>query len=712
MSGDTLKVIKDAREYMRLCNDADGGNRDAALEDLKFSHGDQWPAELEMSRKLAKRPCLTINKTDTFVRSIVNNMRQQRPRIKVHAVGDGDVKVADVIQGLMRHIEINSVADLAYDTGAEYQVRMGWGYWRAAARYVEPDSFDQELYIDAIRNPFTVYFDPLSKMPDGSDQTRCLITERIKRKTFEKLYPKADPESLPQRGAGDDDAAWSTREEITVGEFYQVEETPDELYILSDGSKLYKSACPDAKTLRSAGVEIIKARDTMRIRVTWHKITGTQVLEGPLEIPGKYIPVFPVYGAELVIDGKVIRFGAVRHAKDPQRMYNFWRTSETEVVALAPKAPWLMAEGQDEGHEDEWRTANNANYSSLKYKPVTDENGTMLPPPRREQPQQIPSAQITAAQNASEDLKAVFGMFDPSLGAPGNETSGTMVKQRQGQSDLSNFHFYDNLTRTICHTAKVLLSWIPHYYDTKRIVRIIGEDGEPSSVTLNEKVMKKDEAGNETDEIEKVLNDVTTGLYDVVMDTGPGYQTKRQEAAAMFMDLLKTELGKQIGQLAGDIVVRQLDIPGIDKIADRLEAASPLAQLDKAAPEDMPDEAKAIIAAMMQKTQAMQKELQQLQQEKAAKIIGVQAQQQGQQQLEAMRQQAENQRLLAKEHAINERTAHQEQGEHERAQLAANVKLQDTQAWIAEERFEAILDAHTDLKLGADKGNQRNDPGE
>lgn len=707
---DVPEVVKQAREFRKLCNDADGGNRDAAIDDLKFGFGDQWPAEIQMARQLAKRPCLTINKTDTFVRSIVNNMRQQRPRIKVHPVGDGsDVKVAEVIQGLIRHIEVNSNADLAYDTAAEYQVRMGWGYWRLCTRYVDDDSFDQEIYIDAIRNPFSVYFDPLSRQPDGSDATRVLITERVKRKLAAKLYPDADLEDLPSRAQGDDSAQWSTKEEVTIAEYYHIDEVPDELLLLSDGTKQFRSLLPDIKTIRAAGLEIISMRDTMRRRVLWHKVTGTQVLEGPLEVPGKYIPVFPAYGAEIVIDGKVTRFGAIRQAKDPQRMYNFWRTSETEIVALAPKAPWLIAEGQDEGLEDEWDNANNRNYSRLKYKPVTDEEGRPLPPPRREQPQQIPSAQITAAQNASEDLKAVFGMFDPALGAPGNETSGKMVTARQGQSDLSNYHFYDNLTRTQCHMGKVILMWIPYYYDTKRVVRIIGEDGEPKSVTINEKVPAKD--GDEA-AIEKVLNDVTTGLYDVVMDTGPGFQTRRQEAAAMLIDMLKTELGKQIGAVAGDIVIRQLDIPGIDKVADRLAAANPLAQLDKAAPEDMPDEAKAIIAGMMHKVQTMQQELQQLQQEKAAKVMGIQAQQQGQQQLEAMRQQAENQRLLAKEHAINERTAHQEQGEFERAQLAANVKLQDTAAWIAEERFEAILDAHTDLKLGADKGNQRNDPGE
>jgi hypothetical protein len=691
-----MNVIEEARKRLKLSVDADGENRALAIEDLKFASGEQWPDEIRMQRQLDKRPCLTINKTDTFIRAVVNNMRQQRPRIKVHPVSDGaDEKVADVIQGLIRHIEINSNADLAYDTAADYQVRMGWGYILVRSDYISPDSFDQELYIDRIRNPFSVYFDPSSISPDGSDAEWCIITERMKREAFKQQYPQADPVDFKAMGEGDDIPLWATKEEITVAQYYRVVETPDMLCMTTDGRKYWKSQFQAYQEYKNAGL-IAAERESMRRAIKWSKITAKEELES-IDLKGKYIPVVPVYGAELVIDGKVQRFGMTRQLKDPQKMYNFWRTSETEVVALAPKAPWLMAEGQDEGMEDEWETANNRSFSRLKYKPIVDDQGNALPPPIRQQPQQIPAAQVNAAMAASEDLKAVAGMFDPALGAEGNETSGRMVDSRQRQSDLSNFHFYDNLTRSIRHIGKILLDLIPYYYDTQRVVRIIGEDGEPESVTLNQRQL--DEMGA----VQKVLNDVRVGLYDVVMDTGPGYQTRRQEAAAGMLEMLKTELGKQIGAVAGDLVVKQFDIPGIEAVADRLAAANPMAQMEKQLPKDLPDEAKHVIMALMAQLKQAQQQAQQLAMEKQAHVFGEQVKQQGklasdqlwghvELQKTQIQQDGENRRTLAKEHAANERNT-----DDNRTWLTVDSMK------VREDRFEAILDAHTDIKLAKDR---------
>jgi hypothetical protein len=402
-----------------------------------------------------------------------------------------------------------------------------------------------------------------------------------------------------------------------------------------------------------------------------------------------------VCGAELIDDGKVIRFGMVRQLKDPQRMYNYWRTQETEFVALAPLAPWLIAEGQDEGHEDEWKNANRKSYSRLVYKPVT-EGETILPPPQRLTPQQIPAASVNAAMAASEDLKAVAGMFDPALGAPGQETSGRMVQARQGQSDMSNYHFYDNLTRSISHTGVILLDLIPHYYDTQRAIRILGIDGVPQSVTINEK--QRDELGA----IKQVLNDVTVGTYDVVMDTGPGYQTKRQENSDMLIGLLKAM--PQVGQVAGDIIVRQLDIEASSDVADRMEAANPIAMAEKKLPPDLPDDVKAYIAHLMGANQQMQQALQQAEMEKKYRMGVEQLRQQGKLtsdrlwadheiRHEHIRQEGENRRLLAKEHSADMRE-----------EIKSRTKLEDTQMRNDESWREAQLDAATDLRLGQDGG--------
>jgi hypothetical protein len=355
-----------------------------------------------------------------------------------------------------------------------------------------------------------------------------------------------------------------------------------------------------------------------------------------------------------------------------------------------------MAEGQDEGYENEWQNANRKSYSRLKYKPVRDEAENLLPPPQRLTPQAIPAASVNAAMAASEDLKAVAGMFDPALGAPGQETSGRMVQARQGQSDMSNYHFYDNLTRAIRHTGVILLDLIPHYYDTQRVIRILGIDGVPQTTTINEKV--RDQFGA----VQQVLNDVTVGTYDVVMDTGPGYQTKRQENSEMLLGLLKAL--PQVGQVGGDLVVRQMDFEAAQDLADRLAAANPLAMAEKKLPDDLPDDVKAFIAHLMGANQQMQQALQQAELEKKYRMGVEQVRQQGklasdqlwadhEMRHEEVRQQGENRRALAKEH-----------GQNMRAQIAAETKLHDTAIRTDESWREAQLDARTDLELGEDRG--------
>lgn len=674
-------VTEEARARLQLWEEADNGNSAAANDDLKFAAGDQWPAEIQMQRMLDRRPCLTINKTDTFVRSVVNNMRQQRPRIKVHPVADGaDQQVSEVIEGLIRHIEVSSNADSAYDTAADSQVRMGWGFWRIYGKYTDDMAWDQDLCIERIPNPFSVYFDPGSITPDGSDAMWCLIVEPMKKVEFEKTYPGKRPSDF--KPAGGDLAGQAKNDEVMVAEYWRIDEEPEELVRLTDGSSHWASDLPPEDMLAAAGLGIHDRRDSIKRVVKWSKLSGSEELESRVWA-GKYIPVVPVYGAELLDSGKRIRYGMVRNLKDPQKMYNFWRTSETEFVALAPKAPWLMAEGQDEGHEDEWNNANVKNYSSLKYKVVSTDDGQALPPPMRQQPQAVPAASVNAAMAASEDLKAVAGMFDPSLGAPGQETSGSMVAKRQGQSDLSNFHFYDNLTRSIRWTGILLLDLIPHYYDTPRTIRIIGEDGNPKSAKINEKSEQMDP---QMMAVQKVLNDLTVGRYDVVMETGPGYDTKRQEGADNMLKLVSSF--PEISKIAGDLIVRQMDWPGANALADRLAMANPLAKIDEQLPDDMDPKAKQMLAQAMGQVQQLQQQLQELQKEKEAKVFGVQVKEQAITQRQALIEDAETQRLHLKE-----------LGQHERAELVAKTKVHDTDTRNETSLHETLIDATTNLEI-------------
>jgi len=619
-------IIDEAIDFLKLCNDADTMNRQEGLEDLKFVNGDQWPVELQNSRNLESRPVLTINKLDGYCRQVTNQQRQQRPRIKVHATNnEADVKTADVIEGMCRHIEVNSNADNAYDTGFDHAVRMGWGYWRITTDYVKEDSFDQEIYIDAIPNPFTVYFDPNSERVDGSDAERCLITTMMSKAKFRKLYPDNDDgTSFTQRGTGDSQSEWITKEDIRIAEYFYVKRESATLYQLSDGTSKFAEGKDFRARLEAAGIQIIGERKSFKRTIKWKKLTAMEVIE-ERDWPGTYIPVVPVYGRHVVIGDKRHKFGMIRHAKDAQRMYNFWQTTITESVALAPKAKWIMAEGQDEGHESEWAAANVKSFPLLRYK-QTDIDGNTAPPPQRLQPEPPPAGVMAAAAGINTDIATLMGIYDPSQQLPGN-ISGKALNGQQQQVDLTNFDFYDNLTKSIAQTGKIILDLIPHIYDSQRVMRIIGDDGKPDLVQINQPT--QDEQG-----VYKVMHDMTVGQYDVVMDTGPGFNSKRQAAVEAMMPLVNGN--PELFKVAGDLVFRNMDFPGAEVIADRLAASNPMSQIDDKSP--VPPQVQMQLKANQAQMQQMQQQLQQMQM-----VI------KQRQDIEQVRQDAETKRVLIKE---------------------------------------------------------------
>lgn len=596
MADDYDPRIQEAIEFLKLANDADTMNRQEALEDLKFGGGDQWPVELQNSRNLESRPVITVNKVDNYCRQVCNQQRQQRPRIKVHAMNTHDDMVdAQTIQGIVRHIENNSNADHAYDNAFEYAVRMGWGYFRVRTDYVSEDSFEQEIYIDSIDNPFTVYFDPNSVAPDGSDADRCLITTMMPKKEFKKLYPEASVDggtSFTQRGTGDSQSEWITKEDIRLAEYFYTVREKATLYQLSDGSSTFAEDKDLFARLAAAGIVVVDQRPSYKKTIKYCKLTAIDVIEEGVWA-GKYIPIIPVYGRHIVVGDKRKKFGMIRYAKDPQRMYNFWQTSITEGVALAPKAKWLMAEGQDEGHENDWANANIKSFPLLRYK-QTDIEGRPAPVPQRLQPEPPQAGIMAAAAGVDDDIKAIMGVFDPAQLGQGN-ISGKALNGQQQQVDLTNYDYYDNLTRSISHCGTIILDLLPKIYDTERVMRIIGDDGKPELLTINQR-----------DSVGRVLNDITVGQYDVVMDTGPGYNSKRQEAVDSMLPILAAD--PSLMQTCGDLVFRNMDWPGADVIADRLAAANPLAQIDEHS--DIPPQVQMQLAQGKKQVEELQQQLQ------------------------------------------------------------------------------------------------------
>jgi hypothetical protein len=591
-------------------------NRSKAVEALEFLDGHQWADDLYNQRKIQRRPSLTINHTMTFRNRVVNNMKQQRPRIKVHPVSDATIETANVVGGLIRHIENISQADIAYDTAGSSAVDIGWGYARIIADYIDPKSVDQELKIVPIRNPFTVYMDPLSVMPAGEDADWVIITEVMKRKEYRRKYPNArNVDFIKTGGMGDDQALWETKTTIRLAEYYRITRRNETLYVMSNGMTLWADEKKALKAdLDAAQVSVIETRQSYRKAVEWFRMNGQDIVErrwidgkgDEQPIPGDYIPVARCIGNVLELNGRTRRKGMIEDLMDPARMFNYWRTAETEQLALSSKAPWVGPEGFRNGHP-EWDNANQVPYSALEYAVVTveqpDGSKTPLAPPERHSAIEVPAGFVQAAQSAQQDLMAVAGMpHEPGADSPGAVVSGVALRARQALSDIGHFQYYDNQTRFICFIGKILLGQIPAYYSAKRMQRILGEDGVPEMVAINTPGPHPDDPA-----IMAVKNDLTVGRYDIVMDTGPGYDSKRAEGAQAMIDLLKTPLGEPAVKAGADVILRSMDFAGASDLADRMAPQTPEGL--KKTMESLPKNAQTVVRGLIQQTNQLQQRL-------------------------------------------------------------------------------------------------------
>jgi hypothetical protein len=558
-------------------------SREDELDDLRFMAGSpdnqwQWPADVLQTRgsvqgqTINARPCLTINKLPQHVRMVTNEQRQNRPSGKVIPADDNaDVQVAAIYDGMVRHIEYMSDADVAYDTACENQVTYGEGYIRVLTEYCDENTFDQDLRIGRVRNSFSVYMDPMAQDPTGADAEFCFITEDLTKEEYEREYPNAAPlSSMLASGVGDQYLSqWLDENTIRIAEYFYYTHKKETLN-LYPGNNSFFVGTPEDKDMKRMGVKPIRSREVDRRKVMWMKTNGFEVLQEQ-EWAGKWIPVVRVIGNEFEVEGQIYISGLVRNAKDAQRMYNYWTSQEAEMLALAPKAPFIGYGGQFEGYEMQWKTANTTNWPYLEVNPdVTDGLGGVLPLPQRAAPPLPQTGLIQAKMGASEDIKSTTGQYDASLGVGGNERSGRAILAREKQGDTGTYHYVDNLARAIRHITRQLVDMIPKIYDTERIARIVGIDGEVEMVKINPeqpepvKEIRDMESGIL---IEKIYNP-GVGRYDVVVTTGPSYMTKRQESMDAMSQILQGN--PQLWAVAGDLFVKNMDWPGAQELADRL----------------------------------------------------------------------------------------------------------------------------------------------
>lgn len=668
--------------------------RERMLDDLRFCDPEtQWPEAVRRQREDDGRPCLTIDRINPFVRQVVNQYRQSRPMPQVNPVGSGsDQDTAEIMQGMVRHIMDRSNGDSAIDTAFEAMVRCGMGWVRILTEYSTPTSFDQEIKIERIANPFQVYPDPTFVQPDGSDMNYVFIACDYSREDFLAEYPesKMSNYSLSDwEGLGNDMPEWvlSKGHGCRVMEYFKRVDKRTTVCLLEDGTIAEKKDLPE-------GTPVIEERETYLPTIVWYKLTATEILD-QREWPGRMIPVVPFLGEELRFNGKCYYTGLVHSAKDAQMAYNYWKSAQTEAIALAPTAPWIVADGSiPQGWTNAWANANKKNYAYLAYKHMTVD-GQPVPPPQRNFGEPPIQAINQALVGSLDDLKGTTGMYDANLGNRESSQSGVAIKQLQSQGQISNYHFADNAARSIKQLGRIIIDLIPKIYDSQRVVRIIRPDDMADQVTINGPSGKIGSKG-----VEAVYRP-GVGEYEVTVSVGPSYQTRRQENNALMTELMRGPLGQVISTAAPDLAVGMMDFPIIKELAKRLKRTIPPQFQDHEDqqgpdPQQMQQQMQAMAQQHEQLTQALnaaQQELESRQGEKQMQIEAdlrrTQLQEESRIEIERMRLEVEREGLMIKLAELEQKMSMEQaklDAQRQMKAIDAELSARDTQASTASEQ--------------------------
>lgn len=641
-------IIKIAKDRLRADQDYWSNIYNKAKEDARFLSDDefaQWDEADYNSRVSSGRPALTIDQLGQFVHQVANDIRINTPTINIIPVGfDSKPEVAETYKGLIKSIEYASSADNAYDTAVFNAIKQSIGFIRVDHDFVDDESFDQELKICRVVNPLACWLDAGSIALDGSDAMHGTIIEKMKVTEFKKKYPNFDAvcfEADSTSEAKDD-------EFISIAEHFYIDETEKTISIGDDGKVFDVEEGAPVKKVRK-----VKKRTVRRLR-----LSGADVLE-ETTFPGKYIPLIPVYGEENWIDGKRYIFSLIRKSKSAQKMFNYWKSLETELLMKAPQAPIMAAEGQVDDYAADWMNPSKA--AVLRYK-TTDANGNPVAMPQRLEPPTIPTGVVNASRGAVDDIKATMGIYNASLGQRSNEQSGVAIAQRKQEGDVATYHFADNLSKAITHVGRVLVCAIPEIYDTARVLRIIGAEDEPKQIGVN---------GEITEDQEETI-DLKAGKYDVRVVTGASYTTLRQESVEALQAVFTAS--PELMTVMGDLYFKYSDFAGAQAMANRMKKVvdPKFLEPDEREEEDQP---------------AVDPEKQQM-----AQII-----QQGAQELQSLQAQTEQQKVISEmEMAQNNLKAQYDALKSQEQIATLKIQSLEKDLLITKLQYEAELKAKQD----------------
>ena len=594
-----IELLEKMRKRFTLMLEADDENRRDALYDIKFAYEEGFQWDENMLKERGQRPTYTFNKIRVTCKRIINEQRANRAQSKIRPVEGGDKETAEIFEGLCRNIENISDFETISDQAAEYQVAGGYGAWRVSYDYADDNVFEQDIQIDLIPNPFTLFSDPSSRDVLKRDARDWILTEKMPREVYEEQYGDSQQLNEWESHEFDDDEEWQDRDEVRLAEYWYKEPTTKEIWQLSDGTVIDGGS--DEAAAIQLGIDkgelppdtIVKQRTVNTHKIMNILASGDAILEGPTEWAGKFFPFIPAYGEYMIIDGEITWYGAVRFARDAQKSYNMARTSITETIAQQPQSKYWVTAEQAKGHTEKWKEAHDKNFPFLLFNPDPKNPGV----PQRMGTADIPTALITESQIASDEINMVTGIYQSDVGAANSASSGKQEAIRGQQGAIATYNYQDNMSKAKQRTIEILIDLIPHIYDTERELRIIGSDGAEDYKTVNKFVR-----GPNGEEIK--LNDLSVGRYDTVVTTGPNFSTRRQEAAETYQQLLTGN--PQIFPVIGDLIFKSMDLPYSEDIADRLKTMLPPEIQQTLNDGNEAQQSPEVMQAMQQAQQAMQ----------------------------------------------------------------------------------------------------------
>jgi Phage P22-like portal protein len=615
------------RSRFHDAEEAETLNRVAALEAISFYYGDQWADDIERARKAEYRPCFTLNKLPSILKQILNESRANPPAIEVEPGGGGATEdTAEAVQGLTRHVETHSEAKLAYENAMEYMTIGGFASWRVDHDYL-PKSFDQEIYVNPIWNPFSVYWDPASQKPDKSDARFCFVTLDLGCEEHNAEYPNSELAGLNDfAGVGDQAPGWLSKGGARVAEYYTVESKNVTLVQLEDGTTAYEDEIPKgAKIAVDEAGEPIE-RDDIRKTAYLAHTNGVEWLKAKKKLPTADIPIITIFGDKLIVDGELRIKGAVEDLMEPQRMFNYDSSAIAETMALGTKAQWVATAEQIEPYKEIWKQSSSRNLAVLPYKFIPG-----VPPPAKIATEPPIQAMSAVRMMAADDLRSISGVYDGTQAPNNGEESGKAILARRHQASQGNINYTGNLARGVKRTADILLGYFPVFYDKGRVFRILGTDRQPKNIAVH--------AGRpETlptdlpDDISGVF-DLNVGNHSVTVSVAKSWDTVNQETLDMMLSLVEAE--PNLAPILGDLIVGLMNFPGKQAFVDRLQKALPPNLQDQKDPTD-PAQLQQHNSMLMQGNQKLMAQVQQLTQMMQTKQIEGQSRER----VEAMKLQA------------------------------------------------------------------------